>query len=104
MPFQPLALRKSIATSQSPVCMSTTVPYWSNMQTVMLRLISAGSVTSVLLGSAAGEWAAVRAAGKHPLDWPEGTAGRTHTADQDLVGGQCGSTPRSSRAAALPLS
>src|SRR5215472_1202095 len=34
-PCQPFAARKGAAASVNPVCMSTTVPYWSNMQTLM---------------------------------------------------------------------
>jgi hypothetical protein len=40
LPVHPLLFRKGAATSVRPECMSTTVPYWSNMQilTDALRL------------------------------------------------------------------
>src|ERR1700760_2022937 len=37
-----LAFRKGVAIATSPPCMSTTVPYWSNMQTLTLCLIASG--------------------------------------------------------------
>ena len=39
-PSHPFAARKGAAASVNPVCMSTTVPYWSNMQTLMEALRS----------------------------------------------------------------
>src|SRR5713226_2997190 len=39
-PVQPLALRYGVTASVSPVCMSTTVPYWSNMQILTADLKS----------------------------------------------------------------
>src|SRR5471030_1823873 len=33
-PAQPLAWRKPAAKSRNPACMSTTVPYWSNMHSL----------------------------------------------------------------------
>ena len=53
LPDQPLAFRNGVATSTRPPCMSTTVPYWSNMQTLIVRFsISAlGIVVSGLGGT-----------------------------------------------------
>src|SRR6516162_2623916 len=39
-PLQPLAFRNGAAIATSPPCMSTTVPYWSNMQTLTVFLMS----------------------------------------------------------------
>src|SRR5215471_13120846 len=39
-PLQPFAFRNGAAIATSPPCMSTTVPYWSNMQTLTLFLMS----------------------------------------------------------------
>src|SRR4051795_8771405 len=35
-PVQPLALRNGAAASRKPPCISTTVPYWSNMHSLIL--------------------------------------------------------------------
>jgi hypothetical protein len=47
-PRHPFAARKGAAASVNPVCMSTTVPYWSNMQTLMVALKSSACAIAVL--------------------------------------------------------
>src|SRR5262245_59168908 len=44
-PGQPFCRRYGADASVSPPCMSTTVPYWSNMHTLMVAASSAGLVT-----------------------------------------------------------
>lgn len=39
--------KKGAAASVSPVCMSTTVPYWSNMQTLMEAFISSACIIAI---------------------------------------------------------
>src|SRR5712672_3357404 len=46
-PSHPFAARKGAAASVNPVCMSTTVPYWSNMQTLMEALTSSACTIAV---------------------------------------------------------
>src|SRR6185503_13147375 len=50
-PFHPLDLKYGATTSVRPVCMSTSVPYWSNRQTLTCAL-SASGVSSPILGPA----------------------------------------------------
>src|ERR1700730_7568440 len=44
LPCHPLARRNGVAASTRPACMSTTVPYWSNMQTVTVDFMSCATV------------------------------------------------------------
>jgi hypothetical protein len=44
--------KNGVAASTRPDCMSTTVPYWSNVQTLMVDLTSCGSVMAVSVGAA----------------------------------------------------
>src|SRR4029077_15284905 len=43
----PLRRQERAAASVNPVCMSTTVPYWSNMQTLMEALTSSACAIAV---------------------------------------------------------
>src|SRR5215469_2234485 len=48
-PRHPFAARNGAAASRNPVCMSTTVPYWSNMQTLIEVFHSSVGVIAVCL-------------------------------------------------------
>src|ERR1700758_5689 len=45
-PLQPFALRNGVAIAVKPPCMSTTVPYWSNMQALTLVLMESMLIAS----------------------------------------------------------
>src|SRR6516164_2354701 len=47
LPCHPFLARKEAAALVNPVCMSTTVPYWSNMQTLMEALTSSSCAIPV---------------------------------------------------------
>src|SRR5262249_23813991 len=48
LPAHPFFARKGATTAVSPPCMSTTVPYWSNMQPFTVSLIAAATVLIVI--------------------------------------------------------
>ena len=66
MPVQFFDLRNGVATSTSPDCMSTTVPYWSNMQTLMADFRRRGSVMAVSVR--AGDCRAAAGTGQPPIN------------------------------------
>src|SRR5262249_38719092 len=49
-PLQPLRFRNGVTASVRPFCISTTVPYWSNMQTLICDL--SASLTLVIAANA----------------------------------------------------
>src|ERR1700750_482283 len=48
LPVHPFAFRNGVAIATSPPCMSTTVPYWSNMQALTLFLMALTSTAHSL--------------------------------------------------------
>src|SRR5687768_16784648 len=50
-PGQPLSLKYGVTTSVRPFCMSTTVPYWSNMQTLIFALSASAPLLALCIES-----------------------------------------------------